>query len=417
MNVTRSTRTSGILGITGHAGAGHVHSHSGFVQDDSAGFAVIACLLRRAFPVCTTISSVEADIDTGTIIVRTQDGGTGVASARRGITPYEATLARLAIGLDAVYSQGAAFTAFGRIYGQGCLELPVALQTATCLAVINTFEKRHPESLFFCPEAMEGKVGRCIGGVIEIDSVPVSVMGILNANEGGVGPDEDLEGNVMLGEKGELMKTLGLDSLPTIILESKAYVPAVCKGQDENRFWVRINGEVDNRFVYDALVKGAKATNIPCIASDTAYPRGTGEMAAATRALGQKIAQLGNDLAIAESSREKVQIVAELAVLVSQDAGGISFMSSKLYDLVGGGGIMPGSSAVLSMAISESAIRVWKIPVFTAQDSDMYLAILEKAVPTLVSTIQEACSEFEMRRNFAAEDFDYLLSNKTKRNY
>ena len=55
---------------------------------------------------------------------------------------------------------------------------------------------------------MEGKVGRCIGAVIEIDSVPVSVLGILNANEGGVGPDEDLEGNVMLGEKGKLMKLL-----------------------------------------------------------------------------------------------------------------------------------------------------------------------------------------------------------------
>jgi hypothetical protein len=411
MNVIRSTRTKGILGITGHAGAGHVHSHSGFVQDDSAGFAVIACLLRRAFPVCTTISSVEADIETGTVIVKTQDGGAGVATARRGITPYEATLARLAIGLDAVYSQSAAFTAFGRIYGQGCLELPVALQTATCLAVINTFEKRYPGLLLYCPEGMEGKVGRCIGAVIEIDSIPVSVMGILNANEGGIGPDEDLEGNVMLGEKGKVMKTLGLDSLPTVILESKAYVPAVSKGQQENMFWVRINGEVDNRFVYDALVEGATTAGIPFIASDTAYPRGTGEMATATRTLGLQIAKLGENLATAESSREKVKIIAELAVLVSEDAGGITFMSPKLHDLVGGGGLMPGSSAVLSMAVSESAIRIWKIPVFTAQDSDMYLAILEKAVPVLKSTIQEARSEFEVRKNFDEDDFGYLHFN------
>jgi len=100
-----------------------------------------------------------------------------------------------------------------------------------------------------------------------------------------------------------------------------------------------------------------------------------------------------------------------LAVLVSQDAGGISFMSSKLHDLVGGGGIMPGSSAVLSMAISETAIRIWKIPVFTAQDSDMYLDILEKAVPVLENTIQEAISECEVRKNFAEDDFGYLLSN------
>lgn len=409
MNVTQSTQKKGILGITGHAGAGHVHSHSGFVQDDTAGFAVIACLLRRAFPVCTTISSVDADIDSGTVTVRTQDGGTGIALARRGITPYEATLARLAIGLDAVYSQNAAFAAFGRIYGQGCLELPVALQTATCLAVINTFEKRHPGLLLFGPEGMENKVGRCIGAVIDIDSIPVSVLGILNANDGGLGPDEDLEGNVMLGEKGKLMKELGLDSLPTIILESKAYVPAISKELERSQFWVRINGEVDNRVVYDALVQGANAATLPCIPCDTAYSRGKGEMAIATREFGQRIARLGNSLATAESSREKVKIVAELALLVSQDAGGITFMSSKLHDLVGGGGIMPGSSAVLSMAIPEAAIRIWKIPAFTAQDSDMYLAILEKALPVLANTIQEACSEFSERRDFAEQDFSYLL--------
>jgi hypothetical protein len=409
MNIIRSTRDKGVIGITGHAGAGHVHSHSGFVQDDTAGFAVIACLLRRAFPVCTTISSVEADIHTSTVTVKTQDGGTGLAWARRGITPYEATLSRLIIGLDAVYSQNAAFAAFGRIYGQGCLELPVALQTATCLAVINTFEKRHPGLLYFGEEDMAGKVGRCLGAVVEIDSVPVSIMGILNANEGGLGPDEDLEGNIILGTKGKMMKKLGLDSIPTIILESKAYVPAVGKGQEENKFWVRINREVDNRVVYDALIQGIKAANLPCIASDTAYPRGTGEMAAATRILGEKIAALGKILAVAETSREKVEIVGELALLVSQDAGGITFMSPKLHDLVGGGGIMPGSSAVLSMAISESAIRVWKIPAFTAQDSDMYLAILEKSIPVLIERIEEANAELKNRKNFIEQDFDYLL--------
>lgn len=411
MNVTRSTKTTGILGITGHAGAGHVHSHSGFVQDDSAGFAVVACLLRRAFPVCTTISSVEADIDTGTVTVRTQDGGTGIARARRGITPYEATLARLAIGQDGVYSQSVAFTAFGRVYGQGCLELPVALQTATCLAVINTFEKRYPGQLLFCPEGMTNKVGRCIGAVVEIDSVPVSVLGILNANDGGLGPDEDLEGNVMLGDKGRLMKELGLQGLPTVILESKAYVPAVCKGQEDNKFWVRINGEVDNQTVFDSLIQGAEEALLPCISSDTAYPRGNGDMATATHELGEKIAGLGKRLATAESSREKVEIIGELAILVSQDAGGISFMSSKLNDLVGGGGIMPGSSAVLSMAISESAIRIWKIPTFTAQDADMYLAVLEKAVPILANNIEEASSELHEKRNFVEGDFDYLFSN------
>lgn len=409
MNVTKSTASQGILGISGHAGAGHVHSHSGFVQDDTAGFAVVACLLRRAFPVCTTISSVEADIDSGTVTVKTQDGGTGTARARRGITPYEATLARLVIGLDAVYSQSAAFAAFGRIYGQGCSELPVALQTATCLAVIDTFEKRFRGDLYTCYENMEGKVGRCIGSVIDIDGVPVSAIAILNANEGGLGPDEDLEGNIMLGDKGELMKKLGLDHLPTIILESKAYVPAVCKGTNQNSFWIRMNKDVDNRVVYDALVRGAEEANIDFIQSDTAYKRGTDEIALATRKLGEKIAHLGNTLAGTETSREKVQIIGELALLVSEDAGGVSYMSSNLHNLVGGGGLMPGSAAVLSMTISESAIRIWKIPAFTAQDSDMYLEILEKAVPILADNIQKACNELEKRKRFNESDYAYLL--------
>jgi hypothetical protein len=409
MNVSKSTASQGILGISGHAGAGHVHSHSGFVQDDTAGFAVVACLLRRAFPVCTTISSVEADIDSGTVTIKTQDGGTGTARARRGITPYEATLARLVIGLDAVYSQSAAFAAFGRIYGQGCSELPVALQTATCLAVIDTFEKRFRGDLFTCSENMEGKVGKCIGSVIDIDGIPVSALAILNANEGGLGPDEDLEGNIMLGDKGELMKKLGLDHLPTMILESKAYVPAVCKGTNENSFWIRINKDVDNRVVYDALVRGAEEAKVNFIQSDTAYKRGTDEIALATRKLGEKIAHLGNTLAKAETSREKVQIIGELAILVSEDAGGVSYMSSDLHNLVGGGGLMPGSSAVLSMTISEPAIRIWKIPAFTAQDSDQYLAILEKAVPILADNIQEACNELEARKKFNETDYAYLL--------
>lgn len=409
MNVTQSAAPRGIIGIVGHAGAGHVHSHSGFVQDDTAGFAVVACLLRRAFPVCTTISAVEADIATGTVTIRTQDGGSGSARARRGITPHEATLARMVIGLDAVYSQSAAFSAFGRIYGQGCLELPVALQTAACLAVIDTFIKKYRESFHLCAEGLPGKVGKCLGAVIEIEGIPISAMAVLNANEGGLGPDEDLEGNIMLGPKGSMMKELGLDELPTIILESKAYVPAVCKGREEDAFWIRINRDADNRVVYEALIKGAKEAGLGYMTTDTAYQRNTGEMAAATRELGLRIATLGNALAEAELARDKVRIIGELAVLISEDAGGISFMSSGLHDQVGGGGLLPGSSAVLSMVISEPAIRIWKIPAFTAQDSDRYLTILEKAIPSLAVRIKAASDEVEQRRSFREADFARLL--------
>ncbi|VVS94040.1 hypothetical protein [Desulfoluna spongiiphila] len=412
MKISKSNESSGILGITGHVGAGHVHTNFGFVQDDSAGFAVIACLLRKAFPVRTTISSVEADTDTGIVTVRTEGGGIGTARARRGITPFEATLARLAIGMDAIYSQTVACTAFGRIYGQGVLELPVALQTATCLAVVDTFEKKYPGQFVTGAEDMPGKVGQVIGTVLDIDDIPVSVMAIINASEGGLGPDEDLEGNIMLGDKGRALKELGLDALPTIILESKAYAPAVFKDNREEMFWVRMNKEVDNPTVFNALIEGIRAAGLTFSHSDTAFPRGTGDMEKATRELGERIAALGTALAAASTAREKVSLVGELATIVSQDAGGVTFMSSDLHNLVGGGGIMPGMCAVLSMVVSEQTVKTWKIPAFTAQDADHYLAILEKAVPVLADGIDQAKKEMTERSAFKEEAFAFLYPEK-----
>ncbi|VFQ44417.1 hypothetical protein MSL71_20660 [Desulfoluna butyratoxydans] len=412
MKISKSNVSRGTLGITGHVGAGHVHTNFGFVQDDSAGFAVVSALLRKAFPARTTIASVDADIETGTVTVTTEDGGTGTASTRRGITPYEATLARLAIGMDAIYSQTVACTAFGRIYGQGVLELPVALQTAACLAVVDTFEKKYPGQFVTGVEDMPGKVGKIMGTVLDIDGIPVSVMAVINASEGGLGPDEDLEGNVMLGDKGRVMKELGLDALPTFVLESKAYAPAVFKDNREEMFWVRMNKEVDNPSVFEALIKGINAAGLPCTHSDTAFPRGKGDMAKGTRELGERIAALGNSLAEADTAREKVRIVGELATIVSQDAGGVTFMSSDLHNLVGGGGIMPGMCAVLSMVVSEQTVKTWKIPAFTAQDADHYLAILEHAVPVLAGNIDKATAEMHERTAFKEEAFAFLYPEK-----
>lgn len=410
MELRRSTKKKGIIGIMGHVGAGHVHSHAGFLQDDSAGFAVAAILLRHVFPVSTIISAVHADIYSGQITVQTEGGGRGVATARRGITPYESALSQRAIGLDAVYSQHAAFAAFGRIYGQGCLESPVSLQTAACLAVIDTFEKNYPGELLTAPEDMPGKIGKSIGAVIDLNGIPVSVMAVLNANEGGLGPDEDLEGNIMLGEKGGMMKALGLDEIPTIVLEAKAYVPPVCKGATEDRLWIRINKEIDNREVYQALIEGAKSAEVPHLYTDSAYGRGESEMAAVTARLGETISELGKQLSMAQKAQDKVRIVGELAVLVSQDAGGVSFMSADLHDLVGGGGLMPGTTAVLSMVMSEQSFNTWKIPAFTAYDSGLYLRVLGKAVPILADRIDAAREELRARKNFNEDNFRYLLT-------
>ncbi|WP_419778806.1 hypothetical protein [Maridesulfovibrio sp.] len=409
MHITPCPEGKSIIGISGHAGVGHVHSHCGFVQDDSAGFAAAIEIIKNAYSADTTIASVSVNLYSGEVSVTTNDGGTGKAIARRGFTPHEAELVEAAKGLDANYSQSVAFQVFGRIYGQGVLEGPVAFQAACCLAVMDTFEKKFPGCFIRGNEDMPGKIGGCIATRLIIDEIPVSVMALVNANDGGLGPDEDLEGNIALGDKGRAMKDLGLDRLPTIILESKAYVPALCEGVDYDRMWIRINAETDNQYVYDALLSGVQQADLSYLSSDTAYPRYTGELKDAVRSLGGRIADLGKSFSNAATSAEKVKLISELALLVSQDAGGVTFMSEHMHDQVGGGGIMPGTSAVLSMAVSENYIKEWKIPSFNAEDAAMYIDVIAKALPELAANAVKAQAQLDERFSFDEAEHNFLF--------
>jgi hypothetical protein len=412
MRVTPTPEGKSIIGISGHAGVGHAHSHCGFVQDDSAGFTVAIEILKNAFPVDTTISDVSADVLTGLITVTTKDGGIGSATPRRGVTPHEVSMMNGALGLDALYSHSVAFRVFGRIYGQGVLEAPVAFQAACCFAVLDTFDKKHPGKLIRGKEDMPGKIGGCIGARVEIDGVQVSVMGLVNASEGGVGPAEDLEGNIALGDKGRAMKELGLDRLPTIILESKAYVPAVCEGVDHDNIWIRCNAEADNKYVYDALIEGVETVGLSYMSSDAAYPRNTGEMKAADKSLGERIVEIGKAFANSPTSAEKVRLISELAVITSQDAGGVTFMSAHMHDQVGGGGIMPGTSAVLSMAVSEPYINEWKIPAFQPEDASNYIRVICKSLPVLAANADKAQDQLDERYAFDESEHDFLFNTK-----
>ncbi|WP_421901404.1 hypothetical protein [Maridesulfovibrio sp.] len=409
MQITPNPEGKSILGISGHAGVGHVHSHCGFVQDDSAGFAAAIEIIKKAYPADTTIAEAKVDLLSGEVTVTTKDGGIGKATARRSFTPHEATLVASAINLDATYSQSAAFQAFGRIYGQGVLESPVAFQAACCLAVMDTFDKKFPGSFIRGNEDMPNKIGGCIGTRLLIDEIPVSVMALVNANDGGLGPDEDLEGNIALGDKGRTMKDLGLDRLPTIILESKAYVPSICEGVDHDRMWVRINAEADNQYVYEALLSGIEAAKLPYLSADTAYPRHTGELKEAVQALGKRISEIGNSFTNAATSAEKVKLISELALIVSQDAGGVTFMSAHMHDQVGGGGIMPGTSAVLSMTVSEDYIKEWKIPAFTTEDAAKYMDVIFRALPSLAENAEKAQTQLEERFSFNKAEHDFLF--------
>ncbi|MEE4240000.1 MAG: hypothetical protein V2I36_00935, partial [Desulfopila sp.] len=136
MSITPCPERIPVFGVSGHVGAGHVHSHKGFIQDDSGGFAAAASLIKIAFPANTVIHRVSCSENA--VEVETTDGGIGSAVARRGFTGYEEELLQRSLGLDGIYSQSTAYRCFGRIYGQGVMEPAVAFQTAICLAVLDT---------------------------------------------------------------------------------------------------------------------------------------------------------------------------------------------------------------------------------------------------------------------------------------
>jgi hypothetical protein len=106
-----------------------------------------------------------------------------------------------------------------------------------------------------------------------------------------------------------------------------------------------------------------------------------------------------------------VTLVAELAEVVSQDAGGVTFMSNDLHDIVAGGGIMPGTAAVLSMLVSEPYIRDWKIPFFTPQDAENYIRVVHEAATTLFSSADAAQRQLASRFSFRGKDFASRLKD------
>lgn len=409
MELKPGKASKAILGVIGHAGAGHVHSHSGFIQEDSVGFAVAASLIRKAYPAdtCVLRVSVAGDI----VEVETGDGGIGKASARRGFSPYEIELMQRSLGFDSVLSQSVSFRCFGRIYGQGVLEAPVAFQTALCLAAIDTFSRKYPKDIRVAQEEIGDNVGACMGTCIDVDGIAIAAVAVLNATKGGIGPVEDLEGNIMLGGKKIVMEELGMDQMPTIIIENKGYIPTVSKDLDQDTFFVRYNKDYDNPAVGSALFSSCAINGFPVMRSDSAYPRDQHEMKRATVAFARRLIELGHLLEKACTAQEKTMHISELALLVSQDAGGINYMSEKLHGVVAAGGLMPGTAAVLSLVVPTSYIEKNLFPEISSIDVDKYLKVVVKAVALLAVDIENATSYLERLKYFDQKELEQSIQS------
>ncbi|WP_326907996.1 hypothetical protein [Sedimentibacter sp. MB31-C6] len=378
--ISISNKNHGVIAVLGHVGVGHVHSHSSFVQDDSAGFAVVAAIMNHALKTDTKIKSVSGDCVTGVITVETYEGGIGKSYSRRGLTPYEIELLNRAVNEDGIYTQSVAIKTFGRMYGQGVMETPVALQGAIALAVMDSFYKKSPDKVYVTSHKYEGCIDKMAGTVVDINGIPVSLLLNVNGSEGGIGPNEDNEGNTAIGDKADIMKSLGIDLVPNMIVESKAYIPDLSKNIISNTYLFRAQEGIDNIVVAKALVNTAVKYDIPYIIKTDSMPIVKGQLKKATVNFAEIIVKLGESLMTAETSTDKVSIIADIAKLISEDAGGISFMSNELNDVVRSAGIVPNTAAIISLIVPKDYINYWKIPILDSEDVKQYIQLILETV-------------------------------------
>lgn len=379
----------------GHAGCGHANSHLGFIQDDSGGLSAVLGLLRDATGLSLEIveCSAHTGIDGAYFYVKTISGGEAKASARRGITAAEARLVSYCVGKQAVCSQAIAVDCFGRILGQGAMEVPVALQTAIANAAMDSFVKAYPDRFVLKDEELEGNCGKVLGTVLDINGVPVSAMALSNATEGGIGPNEDIEGNVNLFGKKDLSEKLHLDRIPSFVIEGKVCAEPLSSVIQEPTFLIRAFPEDDNTVAARALLKAAQDLNLPAEYRPELLARSKTAMEDLTRRQGKKVIEFGERLSKASTARDKVRIAAELNEFCSQELGGITFMSNDVHKIMGGVGCIPGTSAVMSLFISKEQLRKQVLPTLEPEDVNNYDRIICGAVGYLNENLEKANEE------------------------
>jgi len=382
-SVQLSSAEKGKIGLVGHVGIAHAHGAGGFQQDDSVGFAVVGNILSRVLNVDTRIAEVSCT--TEEITVRLASGGTSTTCPRRRVSPFEAKLMRLSETKDALFSQVVTAETFGRVYGQGVNEVPACFQGALSLAVLDSFKKAAPERITIVPEHATN-AGAILGTIIEIDDIPLSVVIPVNFSPGGIGPDEDCEGSFMIGRKGEMMRSLGFP-LPTIVVESKVF-SALSSNIDENKFLIRVSPEKGDTRVSAALKDACRDLGLPCLLRDDLFPYDAEAFHGRVISFADRLEDLASDLRKAEAAADKVIIVAELARMVSEDAAGFTFMSKDVFSKAESPGLEPGTSAVLSMVVTEKYIKDMVIPLLNEKERDDYLAIVVNAIARLDKIVQ-----------------------------
>ena len=256
--------------------------------------------------------------------------------------------------------------------------------------MLNAIQNVWPEKTLHVADDTPGSCGEFLGGTLQLGKYVYGWLLTINAAAEGLGPVEDSEGIVPIGNKGRLMQELGIASAPFIVLESKAYSPGPSDSLVSTTPWIRWNNDIDNPVVGDCLVRAARQLGYEPQIHATAYARRKGEMQEATGHMGKKICQLGQAYAKAASSMTKVRIAGELADLLVHEVGGTSFMSNCIHEVAGGGGLWPGQAAVLSMLVSHHEYEKVGTIITGNKDISVLADICMTALQMLAERIPEA---------------------------
>ena len=383
MRITLSDKKQGTAAIAGHVGCGHCHSLNSQVQDDSAGLATVLAIFHQATGLDMRLKDIRVT-NHHQITATMENGGVGHGWARRAVTPQEEKLLRGLIGREICCTHTLVLETFGRFYGQGISETPVAVQTALANAAVNGFVVNYPDRFVHCTETLGENMGEIAGTVLNIDGADVSVLATVNATRGGLGPMEDLEGNSDLDSKKAVIEALGMDHLPTIVVEAVVY-SSFSQGLTEDTYFIRGDEEDDNPFVVRAFLEAARKLQLPVRHHQGGMRRTPGALRKNTQTVADKVIALGRELRQAESGEEKVRIVSELALAVSQDCGGITFMSNDVHGRLGGAGMIPRTSAVFNLVVCDATHEENPIPWLSGRELVEYAALTLETARILAS--------------------------------
>ena len=180
-----------------------------------------------------------------------------------------------------------------------------------------------------------------------------------------------------------------MDHLPTLVVEAMIY-SSFSDGLTENTYFVRADEEDDNPYVARAFMEAGKKLGLPVYYRKGGMKRGPGGLSKNTQMVADKIVQLGKALHDAETSFEKISIIGDLALTVSQDCGGVSFMSNELHEQIGGAGMIPRTAAVINLVTCDMYHAENPIPYMTEETVKQYVALTIETMKILGASVEEA---------------------------